>query len=122
MHRWTAKANTLGQILDNYIQVMSTSLVQCLDDANFRKSLDASHAAEVRGMLNQCQSFSFFFALIICRKIFHVMGKFSKIIQANDITISSRVYMIECCIRELHNLQTVASFDERYVGKYSSIV
>ena len=59
MHHWTVKADELQRILSNYVQIMST-LVCCLDDREFRRSLDASHSAEVSGMLQQCQSFSFF--------------------------------------------------------------
>jgi hypothetical protein len=95
MHQWTVKADTLKHILDNYVQVIST-LVRCLDDSNFRKSLDASHSAEVTGMLNQYQSFSFFFALHTCICLFQVIDKYSKMIQSNDVTVSSAVYMIKC--------------------------
>ena len=62
LHHWTVKAYTLQRILSNCVQIMST-LVCCLDDREFLRSLDASHSAEISGMLQQFQSFSFFFSL-----------------------------------------------------------
>jgi hypothetical protein len=102
MHCWTVKADTLQRrIASNYVQIIST-LVRCLDDRReFRRNLDASHSAEVSGMLQQCQPFHFFFSLKTCICIFQVLDKFSTMIQSNNVTVSSAVHFMSCAMEEL---------------------
>jgi hypothetical protein len=110
IHPWTVKPGAVRCVIDKYVQIIST-LVWCLDDANFRKILDKSHSAEVRWMLNQCTSFSFFFALHTCICLFEVMDKYSKMFQANDVTVSSAVYIIKCCREDLLEIN---AFDDAF--------